>query len=203
MDLFSSDTIPLPEPTRKGGMSLEESMFLRRSVREFSDDPLTISELSQLLWASQGRAKSGRRVVPSAGALYPLEVYAVCGKVQGVSPGVYKYDPQRHSIKRTLEGDRRNQLSSAALGQYWVREAPLNIVIAAVFERTTRKYGERGIRYVFIEVGHSAQNVLLQAVSLNLGAVPVGAFYDEEVKKVLRIEDPEQPLYIIPIGRKR
>lgn len=203
MELFPQDAISLPEPSRKGSLSLEETLYLRRSIRDFLDAPLTLDEVSQLLWASQGKAKSGRRVVPSAGALYPLEVYAVCGNIKGLSPGVYKYDHQRHALKKTLDGDKRYQLANAALGQSWVREAPLNIVIAAVFERTTRKYGERGIRYVFIEVGHAAQNVLLQAVSLNLGAVPVGAFYDEEVKRVLRIEDPEKPLYIIPVGKKR
>lgn len=203
MEVFPNDYISLPEPSKKGRMSLEETIYLRRSVREFSDAPLTLEEVGQLLWASQGKSKYGRRVSPSAGALYPIEIYAVCGNVKGIPPGVYKYDFQTHKIKKTLDGDKRYALSSASLSQYWVREAPLSIVVAAIFERTTRKYGERGIRYVFIEVGHVAQNVLLQAVSLNLGAVPVGAFYDDEVKKVLRMEDPEVPLYIIPVGRSK
>lgn len=195
--------INLPDPTKKGKMSLEESIFLRRSVREFSDEPVNLDELSQLLWASQGKVKSGRRAAPSAGALYPLEIYAVCGNVEGLAKGVYLYDWKKHSLSKILDGDKRWDLSKAALGQYWVRNAPLSLVLTAIYERTTSKYGERGIRYVHIEVGHVAQNVLLQAVSLNLGAVPVGAFYDEEVKKVLGISKEEHPLYIVSIGRER
>ncbi|MCS7281202.1 MAG: SagB/ThcOx family dehydrogenase [Desulfobacterota bacterium] len=203
MEVKGSEFIALPEPAKKGSMSLEESIFLRRSVREFSDTALTINELSQLLWASQGTVKSGRRSVPSAGALYPLEIYAVCGNVKGIEPGIYKYDVKRHGLVRILSGDRRAALASSALGQYWVKNAPVSIVVSAVYERTTRKYGERGIRYVHMEVGHVGQNVLLQAVALNLGAVPVGAFYDEDVKRVLNLPKDEHPLYIIPVGKER
>ncbi|MCX7856874.1 MAG: SagB/ThcOx family dehydrogenase [Deltaproteobacteria bacterium] len=203
MEALSEEITFLPEPSKKGQMSFEETIFLRRSVREFSDYPLSLKDLSQLLWVSQGKVKSGRRAAPSAGALYPLEIYAVCGNVKGLTPGVYRYDSKKHSLQKITEGDRRIVLSSAALGQYWVKDAPLSIVISAIFERTTKKYGERGIRYVFIEVGHVAQNILLQAVALNLGAVPVGAFYDDEVKKALNIPSDEQPLYIIPIGKEK
>ncbi len=199
----TTDYIQLPEPSKSGKMTLEEALYLRRSVREFSDKPLNLNELSQLLWASQGKVKSGRRSAPSAGALYPLEIYVVCGNVKGLSPAVYRYDLKKHSLHKVVDGDKRGPLASAALGQYWVRNAPVSIVITAVFERTTRKYGERGIRYVFMEVGHVGQNILLQAVAIKLGAVPVGAFYDEEVKRVLNISENEQPLYIISVGREK
>lgn len=198
-----ADFFALPEPSTTGQITFEEAVFLRKSVREFKDLPLSINELSQILWASQGKVKSNRRSVPSAGALYPLEIYAVCGNVKGVEPGVYKYDLRRHGILKILEGDKRASLALAALSQSWVKNAPLSIVITAVFERTTAKYGERGIRYVYMEAGHVGQNVLLQAVALRLGAVPVGAFFDDEVKKVLGIPKNEQPLYIIPIGKEK
>ncbi|MBO3832083.1 MAG: SagB/ThcOx family dehydrogenase [Candidatus Brockarchaeota archaeon] len=142
------------------------------------------------------------RTAPSAGALYPLEIYLVVGSVEGLAPGVYKYLPNGHEIIRILDGDKRVPLADAALDQAWVRNAAVNIVITAVYGRTTGKYGERWIRYVHFEAGHAAQNICLQAVALNLGLVTVGAFYDEQVKTVLSLPVEEQPLYIIPVGRK-
>ena len=203
MEIHGSEFFLLPEPSKKGRISLEESIFLRKSVREFSDQPLTLEELSQILWASQGKVKSGRRSAPSAGALYPLEIYVVSGNIETINPGIYRYDFKRHGLSKILEGDRRSSLASAALGQYWVKNAAVDVILTAIFERTTAKYGERGVRYVFIEAGHVAQNILLQAVSLGLGAVPVGAFYDEEVRKTLNLPQEEKPVYIIPIGREK
>ncbi|MFN3383610.1 MAG: SagB/ThcOx family dehydrogenase [Archaeoglobaceae archaeon] len=197
------ERIKLPEPSLDGKKSLEKTLAERRSIRDYSDEPLTIHELSQLLWSAQGITDPrGFRTAPSAGALYPLEIYVVLGRVEGVKPGVYKYLPQTHEIVRVVEGDMREELSTAAVGQKWVKDAAIDIVITAVYERTTIKYGERGIRYVHFEVGHVAQNVLLQATALDLGAVPVGAFFDEEVKRLLNLS-VEEPLYIIAIGRKR
>ncbi|MEM0202814.1 MAG: SagB/ThcOx family dehydrogenase [Archaeoglobaceae archaeon] len=197
------ERIKLPEPSLDGKKSLEKTLAERRSIREYSNEPLTIQELSQLLWSAQGITDPrGFRTAPSAGALYPLEVYVVVGRVEGVKPGVYRYVPQNHEIVRVLEGDVREELSTSAVGQKWVKDAAIDIVITAVYERTTSKYGERGIRYVHFEVGHVAQNVLLQATALDLGAVPVGAFYDEKVKKLLNLSI-EEPLYIIAIGRKQ
>ena len=134
-------------------------------------------------------------------ALYPLEIYLLCGNVKNIAAGVYKYNPFKHHILKIKEGDKREEISYASLGQPWVKNASVNFIIAAVYERTTRKYGEKGIRYVHIEVGHAAQNLLLQATALRIGAVPVGAFDENEVRKVIGLKNNEQPLYIISVGR--
>ncbi|ODA44318.1 hypothetical protein THER_0942 [Thermodesulfovibrio sp. N1] len=203
-DLYGESIIDLPNPRYKGNITLEETLKERRSVREFSNQPLTLEEISQLLWATQGiKDESGKRTVPSAGALYPLEIYLLSGNVKNLPAGIYKYNPFKHHIMKIKEGDKREELSNVALGQPWVKNASVNFIIVAVYERTTRKYGDRGIRYVHIEVGHAAQNLLLQATALRLGAVPVGAFNDNEVKKVIGLRDNEQPLYIIPVGKRK
>lgn len=194
--------IVLPEPRLKGAVSLEEALQKRRSVREYSNEPLDITEITQLLWAAQGvTSEWGGRTAPSAGATYPLEIYVVAGNVNGLKLGVYHYIPSVHRLSGIREGDIRRELSEAALNQSWVASAPVSIVIAAVYERTTQRYGDRGIIYVHMEVGHAAQNVCLQAVALGLGAVPVGAFEDEKVKGIIRMTGKEAPLYIIPVGK--
>ncbi len=198
-----SEIIKLPEPKYIGTSSIEEALHKRRSVRTFGEGPVTIHEVSQLLWAAGGITGGGNlRTAPSAGALYPLELYIAAGNVTDLPAGVYKYRPKNHEMLRVARGDRRDGLCGAALGQPSIKRAAAVLVIAAVFERTTAKYGERGIRYVHMESGHSAQNVCLQAVPLGLGTVVIGAFRDEEVKKVLDLEDMERPLYILPVGRR-
>ena len=188
----------LPKPEIRGAMSLEETLAKRESVRNFSSEPLTLSEISQLLWAGQGITRSwGGRAGPSAGALYPLELYIV------LPDGVFHYIHQRHQLVRLSEHRIFDTLARAALGQGCIQDAPAVIIITAVYERIERKYGGRGERYVKIEVGHAAQNILLQAVSLGLGAVPVGAFYDEQVKTILKLPSDHQPLYLIPVGHER
>jgi len=184
-------------------MSVEEALFRRRSVREYSPQSLTLEEVSQLLWATQGVTSSQRgfRTAPSAGATFPMEIYLVVSRVDGLASGLYRYDPYENSVQMEVEGDLSRKLARAALDQYWVSEAAVNLVIAAVYERTTMRYGERGIRYVHMEAGHIGQNVYLQAEALGLGTVVVGAFHDEQVKKVLKIK--EEPLYIMPVGRRR
>jgi SagB-type dehydrogenase family enzyme len=182
-------------------MSVEEALRRRRSLREFRPAPLALTEAAQLLWAAQGRtAEDGRRSAPSAGALYPLEVFLVAGRVEGLAPGVYRYRPDGHVLERVTEGDRRRALSEAALGQAWVRSAPAALVLAAVHERTARKYGRRAERYVHIEVGTAAQNVALQAVALGLGTVLVGAFDDAELARASGLAPEERPLAILPVG---
>ncbi len=198
-----SEIIKLREPAYKSNISVEEALLKRRSVRDYKDKPLTLAEVSQLLWAAQGITGSfGFRTAPSAGALYPLEVYIFAGNVKDLLDGIYKYRPHKHELGMVVKGDKRNELYRAALSQSSVREAPVVIVFSAVYERTTVKYGERGMRYIFIEAGHAAQNIFLQAVSLDLGAVVIGAFYDDEVKKIMKMPDREQPLYIMPVGKK-
>ena len=187
---------PLPEPKTSGLVSLEAALQSRRSTRDFTSQELDPGEISQLLWAAQGITDPrGFRTAPSAGALYPLELYTV------TADGVFHYLPQDHALKVIQGGDLRASLRDAALGQDPVLDAPLILVITAVYERTLAKYGpERSPRYVHLEAGHVAQNVLLQAIALDMGAVPIGAFYDAEVQAVLGLPEDHQPLYLIPIG---
>jgi len=204
MQEYKSETIKLPKPVEDSKTSIEKALLKRRSVRSFKDSPLKLSEVSQLLWAAQGvTSPRGLRTAPSAGALYPLEVYIVAGNVDDLPAGVYHYRPVSHELVRVIKGDRRTELCAAALGQTSVRNAAAVIIFAAVYERTTAKYGDRGIQYVHMEIGHAAQNVFLQVVPLNLGTVVVGAFHDDGVRKVLKMSDREQPLYIMPIGRMK
>jgi SagB-type dehydrogenase family enzyme len=196
--------LKLPPPSLKGMVSLEESLFQRRSIREFSSDPLKLEDISQLLWSAQGITQdAGRRTAPSAGGLYPLEVYLVAGNVRDLDPGVYKYLPEGHEIILINNSDLRAPLAASALGQSPVKDGAINIVISAVYARSTPRYGDRGIRYVHLEAGHAAQNVCLQAAALDLGAVTVGAFEDIQIKNLLGLPEEENPLYIIPVGHKR
>lgn len=198
------DSIALPTPVYESKMSVEHALLERRSVREYDAEPLTLTEISQLLWAAQGITHpDGLRTTPSAGALYPLEVYLVAGDVVDLPDGVYRYMPEGHELRLVLEGDRRKELSRAALGQSAILEAPSVIVIAAVYERTKVKYGERGVQYVHIEVGCASENIYLQAVSLGLGTVFIGAFHDDQVSETLHLGADSQPLGLMPVGRKQ
>ena len=182
---------------------MEEALSQRRSIRAYSGETLTIEDVSQLLWAAQGiTSAGGGRTAPSAGALYPLELYLVVGDVEGIDKGVYKYILEEHELEKVKDGDIRAELADAALGQACVRDAAIDIVFTAVYERTTGKYRERGIRYVQMEAGHAAQNIYLQAVALDLGTVVIGAFVDGEVKEIMKMQEQETPLYIMPVGRK-
>lgn len=195
---------PLPTPHHDGSISLEKALMLRRSIRQFSAESLKLNDVAQVLWASQGITGSGdRRTSPSAGALYPLEIYLVSGNISGLEAGIYRYQPVGHTLARISEGDMRITLAQASLRQNAIAKAPATIAILAVFERTTIKYGERGDRYVHLEAGHTAQNVCLQAVALSLGSVVIGAFNDREVKRVIGSDINEQPLYLIPIGKPK
>lgn len=197
-----TNIITLPEPRCNGEISIENAILNRRSVRDYLNEPLTLADASQLLWAAQGITEpGGYRTVPSGGALYPLEVYLVVGNVVNLLKGIYRYRPLGHEMIKVTDGDMRNELASAALEQGCIRRGAVSIVISAVYKRMTRKYGQRGIQYVHMEVGHVAQNIYLQAISLNLGTVVVGAFYDDEVKTVLKMPEEEHPLCIMPIGR--
>jgi len=196
-----SEIIRLPEPTYDSKISIEKALLKRRSVRDYKDEPLTLAEVAQLLWAAQGVTDPRNfRTAPSAGALYPLELYVVAGNVKNLPNGIYRYKPHSHELLRVAQGDKRTELCHAALGQSSVKDAAAVIVFSGVYERTTDKYGARGIQYVHIEIGHSAQNVYLQAVSLNLGTVVIGAFHDNEVKRILSMPAREQPFCIMPVG---
>jgi len=201
---MNSEEIILPHPEKVSQVSIEEALLRRRSIRDYKDEPLVLKEVSQVLWAAQGITdSSGRgRTAPSAGGLYSLEVYLVVRDVEDLKPGAYHYFPQEHKLKRILEGDINKELAEAGLNQSWIEKAPINLIITAFYSRTTAKYGERGVRYVHLEAGHAAQNVYLQAESLGLGTVVVGAFYDDEIKKLLGLSEEEVPIYIMPIGKK-
>jgi SagB-type dehydrogenase family enzyme len=199
----SSGPVALPKPRTSGNVSLEQALYRRRSLRSYSRAALSLEETAQLLWAAQGvTSRSGYRTAPSAGALYPLETYLCAGRVDGLPAGIYRYRPDRHDLLMLAAGDRSAEPAAAALPQSWVREAPVVIALAAVYGRVTGRYLERGVRYAWMEAGHAAQNVLLQATALGLGGVPVGAFDDRGVGRVLRMASEEQPLYLIPVGRR-
>jgi SagB-type dehydrogenase family enzyme len=193
-----SDNAPLvPEAAE----FLEYLLRTRRSVRRFRAEPVPLNSVAQLVWAAQGNVnEAGLRTVPSAGALYPLTVYAVAGHVDGLNSGVYKYVPRTHNLACVQESDLRDALSVAAFGQVWVRHAPVDLVITADFTRTTDRYHDRGLRYVYMEAGHAAENVYLLATALGLGTVAIGAFDDDLVVRTLHLPVAEHPLYIMPIG---
>lgn len=195
-----SDEISLPPPHLRGERSLEEVIASRRSVRAFTPQELTLEEIGQLLWAAQGvtGSKEYLRAAPSAGACCPLEFY-VCWK-----EGIWRYRPVGHRLVRHRAEDVRAALAGASWNQRFVAEAPVVFAVSAVFSRTTRRYGERGrIRYVPMDVGHAAQNLLLEAVALGLASVPVGAFDDAAVSRVLALPPEEEPLYLLPVGHPR
>ena len=209
--------VKLPEPTKDGEISLEKTLDQRRSVRSYADSSLSLQELSQLLWAAQGITKrmekpghwpesrewfGGFRTAPSAGALYPLEVYVAAGKVEGLEKGLYKYHPLQHSLEMITSDDLRGQLADASLGQKWVKECALDIIVTAVYSRTEKKYGERSELYVPIEVGAVMQNIYLQCEPLGLGTVVIGAFEDQEVTAALELPADERPMAIMPVGRR-
>jgi len=190
--------IELPPPRTMGHMTLEEALSKRQSVRTYADSPLSLEEIAQLFWAAQGVTRYwGGRTSPSAGALYPLEVYAATAE------GVYHYLPDDHRTELTTGQDAREALWVAGLKQDCLRQAPVIFVITAIYDRTASKYGKRAERYVQLEAGHAAQNLLLQTVALGLGAVPIGAFDDEDVASALQLPAGEAPLYLIPVGRPK
>lgn len=194
--------INLPTPSYSSRVSIEAALRQRRSIREYEDSPVTLEEVSQILWAAQGiSSEEGFRTAPSAGALYPLELYLVAGNVAGISQGVYKYQPNIHRLVRIAEGDIRSELAGAALGQKPVEDAAAVLVFTAVYERTTVRYGGRGVWYVHMEAGSVAQNIYLQAVSLELGTVFIGAVEDEIVKDLIKLPENERPIGVMPIGR--
>jgi SagB-type dehydrogenase family enzyme len=193
-----STTINLPEPNRDGSIFLEQAMASRRSRRAFLPKGLALEQISQLTWAAQGQdTRSSYRTVPSAGATYPLELFIVAGD------GLYHYLPAKHSLEKLTDQDLRAALASAALGQDFIESAPVTLIFAAQFTRTTGRYGQRGIRYVYMEAGHAAQNVHLQAEALGLGSVAVGAFDDDAVSRVLSLSNNLEPLYMVPVGYYR
>jgi SagB-type dehydrogenase family enzyme len=194
--------VKLPPPSLTGSVALEQTLVSRRSIRTYSREPITIDDLAQLLWAAQGITHPrGYRAAPSAGALYPLELYAVAGHVDGLPAGLYRYRCMEHALEQKVSGDLRSALCRAALHQRPIEWAPATLLLTAIYNRMTAKYGGRGVRYVNMESGHAAQNVGLQATALDMKSVVIGAFQDDEVKRVAALPAEEDPLYLIPVGR--
>ena len=203
MNLQPGSTIDLPQPVTDGQMSLEEALTLRRSVRSYTEEPLTVSEVSQLLWSAQGITdERGYRTAPSAGATFPLEMFLVISNVDGLQKGLYHYHPDGHQLEFIREADLAEPLYQASLSQSMILEGGVVLVFGAIFERTTERYGERGIRYVHNEIGHASQNVHLQAAALDLGTVVIGAYNDDEVEEALRLGDQYRVLYLMPVGKQ-
>jgi len=204
---FVGSVLVLPPPRLKGAMSVEEAIHKRRSKRDYSDEPITLEELSQLLYSAQGISEPANRLrtAPSAGGTYPLEIYVVVkeGGCATLEAGTYRYDPSQHALERSSRGDIHMELTAASLDQAWVRDAAINIIVAAVYERTTGRYGDRGVRYVHMEVGHAGQNIYLEATSLGLGTVVIGAFHEDQIQGLLNLSENCKPLYVIPVGRPR
>lgn len=195
--------IKLPTPKFDGNVSVEKAISQRRSIRSYKKEALSIEEISQILWAAQGITnKQGYRTAPSAGALFPLELYIAVGNVKNVPPGIYKYNPNNHEIILSISGDKRNEIAETAGGQERVRNGAVVFIFSAVYERTKTRYGTRTERYVHMEVGHAAQNVYLQVAALNMATVSVGAFVDNELKKAAGLAKNESPLLLMPVGKK-
>lgn len=196
--------IKLSKPSFDGPISLEKAIKGRRTVRSFSSTKMTEPQFSQLLWAAQGitEDRGNKRSAPSAGALYPMDVYAAVGKdaVNGVEEGVYHYNPTDHVVIRILENDIRKDVARASLEQMWMAHAPVIMVITSEYSRITVKYREKGISYAIMEAGHISQNIFLQGVALGLSAGIVGAFREEKIMKCMGIPRQHIPLIIMPIG---
>jgi len=201
------ERLSLPEPSLSGDVSVEEAIARRRSRRQFTSEPLNLRQLGQILWAAQGiTGEDGRkRAAPSAGATYPMFLYAAIGEggVQGLETGVYRYQPDGHALVRTLGGDVRRSVARAAVGQGFLAQAPVDILMAAQYDRTAQRYGDRAVRYVAMEAGHIGQNIYLQAEALGLGTVAVGAFRDEALARVFGLPQDQDALYLMPIGHRR
>jgi SagB-type dehydrogenase family enzyme len=193
-----AEIIKLPKPNKSGSMPLEQAIAVRRSRRHFLPKSLTLEQIGQLTWAAQGQEAGCRyRTTPSAGATYPLELFVITDE------GMFRYLPAKHALEKLADQDLRPSLATAAWGQEFIQAAPLTLVFAAEFTRTTGHYGKRGIRYVYMEAGHAAQNVHLQAEALGLGSVAVGAFDDNSVSKVLSLPQNHESLYMVAVGHYR
>ena len=200
------ERMELPQPRIEGKISLEKTIKNRRTVRSFASEHLTLEQFSQLFWAAQGTTddRGFKRAAPSAGAMYPMDVYAVVGAdgVESLKAGIYHYEPQGHAALLESEGDFRNEVARASLSQMWMVRSPVLFVITAQYDRITIKYGKRGVRYAMIEAGHMGQNIFLNAEALDLGAGIVGAFDDKKVNRIMKIPRLHEPLLIMPVGYK-
>jgi SagB-type dehydrogenase family enzyme len=199
---MENNLINLPQPEFDSKTSIEKALYNRRSIRHYLDKTISLAEISQILWSAQGvTTGDGKRTAPSAGATYPLVIYLNVSKVESLSQGIYRYDSDRHALQKLFQQDQKSAFASAALDQTFIEQAAAIIIITAIFERTTSCYGGRGVQYIHQEAGAVAQNIHLQAVSLNIGTVMVGAFKDDQIKKIMNLSANELPLLLMPLGK--
>lgn len=199
---MTNDRIVLPMPAALTGLLLSEALERRRSIRRFAPGGLCLEDLSALLFAAQGRTHAkGFRTAPSAGALYPLEVCVAAGECSDLACGMYGYDPGGHALVKRVDGDRRGDLAAACLNQAWMAQAQAMVVISAVYDRITGRYGERGVQYAHMEAGAASQNLALAAAAMGLGTVMVGAFRNSMVLQIIGAAEDETPLIVMPVGR--
>ena len=199
----SESKIFLPKDFIKGKLSVFDSIKTRRSIRDYSKQPVSLKELSTLLFATQGITSDYKRAAPSAGALYPMETYLVVNYVAGLEKGLYHYLAQEHSLEIVKLGDFAQEIKEKCLNQAPLEDAAVDFIWTAVSERTTQKYGERGIRYIFIEVGHISENLYLQGNSMGLGVVSIGAFDDQAINEFLGVDPKKETVvYINAVGKK-
>lgn len=189
--------LPVPDKSTP----LFQLLLKRKSIRRFRKEPLKLEDVSKILWATYGLVNKRRRVVPSAGATYPIEVFILAKDVEGLKPGIYRYIEQEHSLVVVKEGDYSRDLARACLDQSWVEQAPVNVIVVARYRKTTDWYGERGLRYIYMEAGHIGQNIYLAAAEGGLGTVAIGAFYDDEVAELLGLGKEYLVLYVFPLGK--
>jgi SagB-type dehydrogenase family enzyme len=210
---MKNNIIQLPQPKLESKTSIEKALFNRRSIRSYLNKPLTLFEISQILWAAQGiTSEDGKRTTPSAGATFPIELYLNVSNIESLTEGIYQYKPNQHALEKLFDNEQKSAIASAALNQSFIEQAAAIIIITAIFERTTNSYGKRGIQYIHQEAGSVAQNIHLQAVSLNIGTVMVGAFHDEKIKRLLipylqdhndNFSANEIPLLLMPLGKTK
>lgn len=196
--------VALPMPPEEDGAQFMAVVRARRSQRDYRDEPLSLAELGQLLFAAQGITypPGELRAAPSAGALYPIELYVLAHRVTDLEQGAYHYAVPSHELELVRVGDLREAISAAALGQSFIGEANVSFILSAIFQRTRWKYRERTYRYVLLEAGHIAQNLCLAATALGLGACPVGAFFDDDLNALLELDGrDEATLYIVAVGK--
>ncbi len=197
----NGNMIDLPDPIKDGKISIEKALTLRRSIRSYTDEPLELDDLAQLLWSAQGITnEQGFRTAPSAGATFPLDMFVFVNDVETLGTGIYHYHPHEHQLELLREEDVSSPLFRACLSQSMILDGAVVLIFAAVFERTTDRYGERGERYVHNEIGHASQNVHLQAAALDLGTVVIGAYRDDEVEEILQLGEQYSVLYLMPVG---
>jgi SagB-type dehydrogenase family enzyme len=193
--------LPVPAET---GMPLAEALRKRRSVRKYGDRPLTAAELGALCFAANGTTGElpGRatKTIPSAGALYPMELYVVVNAVDGVEPGLYHYDGGAHQLELMGIGDFREKAFRACYGQKWTMKAAVVFAMSAIFERSKRKYGERVSRYIPAESGHMSQNLYLMSTALNLGGVAIGAYKDAEWNALLGLDGTSESVIYLQVA---